>query len=53
MFAPYTGPWTFAEAAHLLRRTTFGPSKARILQAVSEGLEGTIATLMSARRHLI
>lgn len=47
MFAPYTGPWTFDEAAHLLRRTVFGPTKERILQAVSEGLEGTIATLMS------
>ncbi len=47
MFAPYTGPWTFDEAAHLLRRTIFGPTKARILQAVSEGLDGTIATLMT------
>ena len=47
MFAPYTGSWTFDEAAHLLRRTTFGPTKARILQAVNEGLDGTIATLMS------
>ena len=47
MFAPYTGPWTFEEAAHLLRRTTFGPTKARILQAVDEGLEGTITTLMA------
>ena len=28
MFAPYTGPWTFDEAAHLLRRTIFGPTKA-------------------------
>lgn len=32
---PYTGPWTFAEAAHLLRRTTFGPSYTKI----NEGAE--------------
>ncbi len=47
MFAPYTGPWTFDQAAHLLRRTVFGPTKERILQAVDEGLDGTIATLMT------
>ncbi|MFT5165817.1 MAG: hypothetical protein ACI8P3_001047 [Saprospiraceae bacterium] len=47
MLTPYTGPWTFDEAAHLLRRTIFGPTKARILQAVSEGLEGSITTLMT------
>ena len=47
MFTPYTGPWTFDEAAHLLRRTTFGPTKARILQAVNEGLDDTINTLMA------
>lgn len=47
MLTPYTGSWTFDEAAHLLRRTVFGPTKERILQAVSEGLDGTIATLMS------
>ncbi|MEM6964760.1 MAG: DUF1800 domain-containing protein [Bacteroidota bacterium] len=48
MFTPYTGSWTFDEAAHLLRRTIFGPTKARIQQAVDEGLDGTIATLMAA-----
>ena len=47
MFQPYTGPWTFETAAHLLRRTTFGPRKARILQAVDEGMEATIAALLS------
>lgn len=45
MLQPYTGPWTFTEAAHLLRRTTFGPNKARIQQALSEGMEGTFQTL--------
>jgi len=47
MFAPYTGSWTFDEAAHLLRRATFGPTKAQIQQAVDDGLENTIAALMS------
>ncbi len=47
MFAPYSGPWTFDEAAHLLRRTVFGPTKARIQQAINEGLDGTINTLMA------
>ena len=45
MLTPYTGPWNFAEAAHLLRRTTFGPSRARIQQAVEEGPEGSMETL--------
>lgn len=48
MLTPYTGAWTYEEAAHLLRRTTFGPKRARIQQAINEGLEGSIATLMSA-----
>ena len=47
MFEPYTGPWTFDEAAHLLRRTTFGPTKARILQAVDDGIDTTFETLLS------
>jgi hypothetical protein len=46
MLTPYTGPWTFETAAHLLRRTIFGPTKARIEQAVDEGLDNTIASLM-------
>ena len=47
MFQPYSGQWTFDEAAHLLRRTIFGPTKARILQAVADGMETTISTLLS------
>ncbi len=27
---PYTGPWTSTQIYHLLRRTTFGPSKAHV-----------------------
>ena len=44
-FAPYSGPWTFQQAAHLLRRTTFSPHKWEIDQAVTEGLTSTLARL--------
>jgi len=52
MLQPYTGPWNFAQAAHLLRRTTFGPNKARIQQALDEGMEGTFQTLFSLKPSL-
>ncbi len=44
---PYTGPWNFEQAAHLLRRCTFGPSKARINQSVAEGMPTTIDQLFA------
>ncbi len=47
MLTPYTGPWDFAQAAHLLRRTIYGPSRTRIEQAIVEGLNGSIETLFS------
>lgn len=47
MLTPYTGPWNFAQAAHLLRRTIYGPSRTRIEQAVAEGLDGSMETLFS------
>ena len=43
---PYTGQWTKAEAAHLLRRTMFGPKNQQILDAVSNGMNATVATLL-------
>jgi uncharacterized protein (DUF1800 family) len=43
----YTGEWTFAQAAHLLRRTTYGPSIAEINKVTSLGLDGAIALLLS------
>ena len=43
---PYTGPWTKAEAAHLLRRTTFGATNQQILDAVSNGMNATVATIL-------
>lgn len=34
---PYTGPWTRAEASHLLRRVTFGLKKAQVDQILALG----------------
>jgi len=42
----YTGPWTKAEAAHLLRRTTFGATNQQILAAVSNGMSATLSSLL-------
>ncbi len=44
---PYTGPFGYAEAAHLLRRTTYGPSHQQIKDAVAAGLEATVAQLLA------
>ncbi len=46
---PYSGAWGFGEAAHLLRRTLYGPTRERIEQAVADGLDGTIAALLVDR----
>ncbi|MBK8955760.1 MAG: DUF1800 domain-containing protein [Saprospiraceae bacterium] len=43
--SPYSGPWNYQSAAHLLRRAMFGPSHAQIQQAVSDGLELTLDKL--------
>ena len=43
---PYTGPWTKAEAAHLLRRTMFGPTNQQIIDAVSDGMATTVSNLL-------
>src|SRR5690606_11895598 len=44
---PYTGPWTKEEAAHLLRRTLFGPTRQQILDAVANGMNNTVDTLLA------
>lgn len=44
---PFAGEWTFEQAAHLLRRATFGPSIATINEAVEVGLDATIAQLFA------
>lgn len=43
--SPYSGPWTYTQAAHLLRRATFGPSNAQIKSVVAQGLEATLDQL--------
>ena len=45
----YEGPWTFAEAAHLLRRATFAPTYEEITEAVSIGREATLSRLMELK----
>lgn len=45
--APYTGPWTFEQAAHLLRRTTFGPSLSLIRSAVEMGKDAVLDELFA------
>ena len=43
----YSGSWTWREAAHLLRRGMIGPTEAEIGQAVTDGMAGTMAKLMT------
>ncbi|MCB0713358.1 MAG: DUF1800 domain-containing protein [Ignavibacteriae bacterium] len=43
----YSGSWTYKQAAHLLRRSTFGPTEAEINQAVADGMEATIDKLFT------
>lgn len=45
--APYTGAWTKAEAAHLLRRTLMGPTNQQILDAVAAGMSATLTQLLT------
>ncbi|MEN9699681.1 MAG: hypothetical protein RLZZ301_879 [Bacteroidota bacterium] len=44
---PYSGPWTKNEAAHLLRRCTFGATFTEINQVASVGLAGALQQLLS------
>lgn len=44
---PFEGEWNYAQAAHLLRRTTFGATHTQIKEAFSNGLEATLNTLLS------
>jgi uncharacterized protein (DUF1800 family) len=43
---PYAGTWDKAAAAHLLRRTMFGATNQQILDAVSNGMNATVASLL-------
>ncbi len=44
---PYTGQWTMAEASHLLRRTMFGPTYKQMNDAVTNGMNTTVSSLMN------
>ena len=44
---PYTGNWTRNEAAHLLRRTMFGPTHAQITTATSMGMNAVVSSLLN------
>jgi uncharacterized protein (DUF1800 family) len=46
--APYTGPWGQVQAAHLLRRTTFGPTRAEIAAAAGRTLTQELDRLLTA-----
>ncbi len=43
---PYTGPWTFEEASHLLRRTIFGPTLTQMEQVAAMDLDSAINLLL-------
>lgn len=42
---PYTGDWTYEQAAHLLRRAMFAPTHAQIKVAVENGLAASVEQL--------
>ena len=42
----YTGPWGYAQAAHLLRRSLFGPSRSEILTAAGSNLTAVLDGLL-------
>lgn len=47
--APYTGPFTAVQAAHLLRRTTFGMSRATVGQFAAMTLPEAVDTLLASK----
>ena len=46
--APYTGPWGYAQAGHLLRRCLFGPTRTEILTAAGSSLSAVLNGLLTA-----
>ena len=44
-FQRYDGPWTSLQAAHLLRRTTYGPTQDEIDRATQLGMRRAVNTL--------
>ncbi|MBF9223503.1 DUF1800 domain-containing protein [Hymenobacter ruricola] len=45
--APYTGPWGYKQAAHLLRRSLFGPTRPEILTAAGSNLTAVLNGLLA------
>ena len=45
---PYAGPWGPAQAAHLLRRSLFGPTRGEIQAAAGASLSVVLDTLLTA-----
>ena len=45
--SPYTGPFSTVQAAHLLRRTTFGMSRATVAQFAAMSLDTAVSTLLA------
>lgn len=45
---PFSGEWTEEHAAHLLRRTCFGPTRQEIRQAYQDGLQLTVEKLFES-----
>ncbi|MEL6943395.1 MAG: DUF1800 domain-containing protein, partial [Bacteroidota bacterium] len=49
MLKKYTGDWSFEQAAHLLRRTTFGATFKEINNTVDKGMDASIRQLLRTR----
>ncbi|PJJ48562.1 DUF1800 domain-containing protein [Hymenobacter chitinivorans] len=45
--APYTGTWGYEQAAHLLRRTLFGPTRTEIVTAAGRSLTQVVNDLLT------
>jgi uncharacterized protein (DUF1800 family) len=46
--APYTGPWGYDQAVHLLRRCLFGPTRSEVLTAAASNLTAVLNGLLTA-----
>ncbi|MEO1627503.1 MAG: DUF1800 domain-containing protein [Bacteroidota bacterium] len=45
--SPFSGSWGYTEAAHLLRRATFGVNNEQVKQAVTDGLDAVVEQLLA------
>ena len=46
---PYAGPWDERHAEHLLRRATFGPTRAEVRSAAATSLDATVKALFATQ----